>query len=116
MPTQGSWNRAATRVPALLLLSFSFLSICPITKAQCGLVKSGERIWVRLMRPLASYSGKAGDRIEAMVIESPRCEGEETIPVGSTVEGEVTAVRKVGMGFLHETARIHVEFRNVRLT
>jgi hypothetical protein len=70
---------------------------------------------VRLLEPLASYSGKPGDKVQAMVIESPSCDGVETIPVGSAVEGEITAVRKVGMGFVHETAQMHVEFRNLKL-
>lgn len=84
-------------------------------QAQCESLKSGEKIWVRLLEPLASYSGKPGDKVQAMVIESPSCDGVETIPVGSTVEGEITAVRKVGMGFVHETAQMHLEFRNLKL-
>src|SRR5260221_7416666 len=115
MPEQDRWNRAINRVAALLILSFSFLGICPGSQAQCDSVKSGERIWVRLLEPLASYSAMTGVKIEAMVIESPRCDGEEMIPAGSVVAGEVTAVRKVGMGFLHETARMHAEFRSLRL-
>ena len=115
MPEQGRWNRAIKRVAALLMLSFSFLGICPSSQAQCDSVKSGERIWARLLEPLASYSAKTGDKIEAMVIESPKCDGEEMIPAGSVVAGEVTAVRKVGMGFLHETARMHAEFRSLKL-
>ena len=112
---RSSWKRAMKRAPALLVLSFSFLSICPSSQAQCDSVKSGERIWVRLLEPLASYSAKAGDKVEAMVIESPKCAGEEAIPVGSVVAGEVTAARKVGMGFLHETARLRAEFRSLKL-
>jgi len=115
MYEQGRWKHAMKRAPALIVLSFSFLGFCPATPAQCDSVKSGERIWVRLLGPLASYSAKAGNKIEAMVIESPSCDGVETIPVGSTVEGEMTTVRKVGMGFVHETAQMHVEFRNLKL-
>ena len=112
---QNRCRRAITRVSTLLVLGFSFLAVCPTIQAQCGSLKSGERIWVRLLGPLASYSAKPGDQIDAMVIESPRCEGEETIPAGSIVSGQVTSVRKVGMGLLHETARIHLEFRSLKL-
>jgi LssY C-terminus len=115
MYEQGRWKHAMKRVPALVVLSFSCLNYCPAIQAQCESLNSGERIWVRLLGPLASYSAKAGDKIEAMVIESPSCDGVETIPVGSTVEGEITTVRKVGMGFVHETAQMHVEFRNLKL-
>ena len=115
MHEQDRCRRAIERVSTLLVLGFSFLAVCPAMQAQCESLKSGEGIWVRLLEPLASYSGKAGDKIEAMVIESPSCDGLEMIPVGSTVEGEITAVRKVGMGFVHETAQVHVEFRNLKL-
>ena len=115
MHEQSRWNYALKCVPALVVLSISYLSCCPAMQAQCDSVKSGERIWVRLLGPLASYSAKAGDKIEAMVIESPRCEGEELISEGSVVSGEVKSVRKVGMGFVHETARMQVEFNSLRL-
>jgi hypothetical protein len=108
-------NRWMKHVPALFVMSFSFLSCCPAMQAQCESLKSGERIWVRLLEPLASYSGKAGDNVRAMVIESPKCEGEEAIPAGSIVTGEVTSARRVGMGFVHETAQMHVEFRRLEL-
>jgi hypothetical protein len=102
-------------VPALFVMIFSFLSCCPAMRAQCDSLKSGDRIWVRLLQPLASYSGKAGDKVQAMVIESSKCPGGEAIPAGSIVAGEVTAVRRVGMGFVHETALMRVEFRNLML-
>jgi hypothetical protein len=113
--TLGHGNRWMKRVPTVLVMSFSFLSCCPAMQAQCDSLKSGERIWVRLLEPLASYSGKAGDKVQAMVIESPKCEGEETIAAGSVVAGEVTSVRRVGIGLVHETAQMRVEFRNLKL-
>ena len=50
-----------------------------------------------------------------MVIDSPECDGTQKISVGTIVDGEVARVRKVGMGFVHETASLRVEFRNLQM-
>ena len=100
---------------ALALIAFSLLGSCPAMFAQCNSLKTGDTLWVRLLEPLSSYSGKAGDKIHAMVIESPSCDGAEEIAAGTIVEGEVVRVTKVGMGLVHETASIHVEFRSLQL-
>jgi opacity protein-like surface antigen len=41
--------------------------------------------------------------------------GEMLLPLGTTVEGSVVAVRKVGLGVVHETARIQLQFDRVVL-
>src|SRR5258708_18338201 len=99
---------------ALALIAFSLLGICPAMFAQCNSLKAGETLWARLLEPLSSYSGKAGDKIHAMVIESPTCNGSEEIAVGTTLEGEVARVTKVGMGMVHETASVRVEFKSLQ--
>ncbi len=100
---------------ALALIAFSLLGSCPAMFAQCNSLKTGDTLWVRLLEPLSSYSGKAGDKIHAMVIESPTCDGAEEIATGTIVEGEVVRATKVGMGLVHETASMHVEFRSLQL-
>jgi hypothetical protein len=67
-------------------------------------------LWVRLLQPVASYSGKAGEKVQAMVIESPVCNGAESIAAGTLLKGKIEAVRRVGMGLLHETAALEVDF------
>jgi hypothetical protein len=99
----------------LTLIIFSLLSNCPTLFAQCNSLKAGETLWVRLLEPVSSYSGKAGDKIHAMVIESPTCDGAEEIAAGTMVEGEVARVTKVGMGLLHETASLRVEFKSLQM-
>jgi len=100
---------------ALAVIAFCLLGSCPAMFAQCNSLKTGDTLWVRLLEPLSSYSGKAGDKIHAMVIESPSCDGAEEIATGTIVEGEVVRVTKVGMGLVHETASMHVEFRSLQL-
>ena len=107
--------RTLSFIRLLPLIIFSLLSNCPRLFAQCNSLKTGETLWVRLLEPLSSYSGKAGDTIHAMVIESPTCDGAEEIAAGTVVEGEVVRVTKVGMGLVHETASMHVEFRSLQL-
>jgi hypothetical protein len=71
-------------------------------------------LWVRLLDPLSSYSGKTGDKIRAMVIDSPKCGGVETITVGTLLGGEIKAVHRVGMGIVHQTAQLQVEFNRLK--
>jgi hypothetical protein len=108
-------HRWAKHVATAGAIGFSLLGSCPAMFAQCNSLKAGETLWVRLLEPLSSYSGKAGDKIHAMVIESPTCDGAEEIAEGTMVEGEVARVTKVGMGLVHETASMHVEFRSLHL-
>ncbi|HXO92812.1 MAG TPA: hypothetical protein VN825_01665, partial [Candidatus Acidoferrum sp.] len=48
---------------ALALVAFSLLGSCPAMFAQCNSLKARDTLWVRLLQPLSSYSGKAGDKI-----------------------------------------------------
>ncbi len=106
------WGKHA---PVIAALVFSLLGSCPVMFAQCNSLKAGETLWVRLLEPLSSYSGKAGDQIHAMVIESPVCNGSEQIAAGTIVEGEVARVTKVGMGLVHETASLRVQFKSLQM-
>jgi len=83
---------------------------CPAANAQCSSLKPGEVLWVRLLQPVSSYSAKAGEKVQAMVIESPTCDGAELIAAGTLVEGRIKAVRRVGMGLVHETATLQLNF------
>ena len=100
----GNWALAATCFLATLYMW------CPEAKAQCESMKPGDTVWVRLLQPVSSYSGKVGDKLQAMVIASPRCAGVESIAAGTVVLGEIKAVRRVGMGLVHETATLRVGF------
>src|SRR5665213_1956281 len=46
----------------------------------------------------------------AILIESLQCDGRPLFPHGTAVSGRVQSVRKVGMGFRHETAALELEF------
>jgi hypothetical protein len=108
-------HRWMKHAAAIAGLGLSLLGSCPPTFAQCNSLQAGDRLWVRLLEPLSSYSGKPGDKIRAMVIESPACQGSEVIPGGTTVAGEIVKARKVGLGLVHEIALLHVEFRSLQM-
>src|ERR1035438_4564293 len=90
----GSCRRLA---PALLI----FLSALSFG---CDAVPVGQTLWIRLSSPVSSYSSKAGDPVYAKLIEAVTCENETILPVGTSIEGAVHSVRKVGWGIRHETS------------
>ena len=108
------WRLKRGAAPLRLLLAIFLLSCCPESRAQCDSLHSGDRLWVRLLDPLSSYSSKAGEKVRAMVIESPKCGEAETITVGTLVEGEIKAVRRLGMGVVHQTAQLEVQFNRLK--
>jgi hypothetical protein len=70
---------------------------------------SAVTIEVRLLGPLSSYSSKTGDPVEALVA-TPLCTERGALPAGLVASGAVRHVHKVGLGLVHETARMELEF------
>jgi hypothetical protein len=70
---------------------------------------------VRLLTPVSTYNSRAGDPVEA-VVGAPVCaQGHEALPKGTVVRGVIKHIHKVGLGFVHETAGLQIEFREFRL-
>jgi hypothetical protein len=75
----------------------------------------GTPVEARLATPISSYSAKAGDAIEAALV-SPVCFGADSaVPEGATLQGTVLHVHRVGLGLAHETARLELNFDQIRL-
>jgi LssY C-terminus len=96
---------------ALLVLLFS-----SVLASACERIPAGEFMWVRLTAPVSSYNAKVGDLVTAVVTQDVMCGDETAIPVGASVLGTVKAVRKVGLGFRHETAALKISFDEVAVT
>ena len=79
-------------------------------RANCDQIPAGKSFWVRLLDPVASYSSKPGTPVRATLIQSPDCDGAPVFPAGLEVHGQVTAARRVGLGFKHETAWLEIIF------
>jgi opacity protein-like surface antigen len=79
-------------------------------------VSVGTKLEIRLEQPISSYATKKGSRISGVLIAPLTEDGAMLLPLGTTVEGSVVEVRKVGLGVVHETARIQLQFNRVVLS
>src|SRR5260370_40880841 len=100
-------------VAAFLLVSAMALASARPVQANCENIPLGKSFWVRLLDPVASYSSKPGTFIRAVLIQSPDCDGAPVFPAGLEVDGQVVAARKVGLGFVHETASLEIIFDRI---
>jgi hypothetical protein len=99
------------------LIVLAVICFCPSrASANCEHVQAGKSFWIRLLDPVASYSSKPGTAVRAVLIQSPDCDSNPVFRAGLEVDGEVTSVRKVGLGFLHETARLEIRFTHLVTT
>jgi hypothetical protein len=70
---------------------------------------------IRLKQPISSYVTQKGTKISGVLIAPVTEGGAMLLPLGTTVEGSVLSVRKVGIGVVHETANIQLQFDRVVL-
>jgi hypothetical protein len=98
-----------------VLVSFLFLlfPLASPASARCESIPAGKSFWIRLVDPVASYSSKPGTPVHAVLIESPECDATPVFPVGIEVDGRVASVRKVGLGLLHDTAKLEIQFERL---
>ena len=104
------WHRSFYFLAAVTLLVCCASANCAFA---CEQIPAGKTFRIRLLQPVASYSSKPGTILRGFIIESPLCEGSDTLPVGTLVEGHIVSVQKVGLGFRHETANLKLEFDRV---
>ncbi len=83
---------------------------CSVLTFACDGVSTGQTLWIRLGAPVSSYTSKAGDTVHAVLTEAVVCGNEVIFPVGTSIDGVVHSVRKVGWGFVHETAALDIHF------
>ena len=73
-------------------------------------IPSGTQLEIRLQQPLSTYSTTAGTKITAVLISPVNEGGKILVPLGTTVQGSVLRVRKVGLGLARATAEIELRF------
>jgi hypothetical protein len=78
-------------------------------------VPAGTRLEIRLTSTVGSYASKAGSPVSAVLIAPVRVGGELLLPAGSVLTGTVKSVRRVGLGILHETAAMSLQFDSIIL-
>ena len=91
------------------------LSLCAASQtfANCQTIPAGKSFWVRLIDPVASYSSKPGTPVRAILIQSPDCDLAPVFPAGLEVAGQISSVRRVGMGLIHDTASVEIQFDRI---
>ena len=110
-PPRAPFSLRAAFVFVLLLCSS--LPFASSASANCEYIPSGKSFWIRLLDPVASYSSKPGASVRAVLIQSPECGSTPVFPAGLEVDGEVVSVRKVGLGFLHDSASLEIQFNRL---
>ncbi|MGA3235726.1 MAG: LssY C-terminal domain-containing protein [Bryobacteraceae bacterium] len=77
---------------------------------------SGTAIEARLQTPISSYAARVGMPLEA-IVTTPVCStGEDVLPEDAVVTGVVSKVHRVGLGLVHESASMEVDFNQLRLS
>jgi opacity protein-like surface antigen len=85
-------------------------------QAMAESVPVGTMLEIRIQQPISSYATHQGTKISGVLIAPLTEGGEMLLPLGTTVEGSVTSVRKVGLGVVHETAQLQLQFDHVVLS
>lgn len=108
------------RVAALLAKSVFFFILgwacCASGYAQdqaCTVIPRGQEFWIRLTQAVATYSSKRDAAVGAILIASPQCQGAPVFSTGIAVRGRISYVRKVGMGVIHESAALAINFDQI---
>jgi hypothetical protein len=89
--------------------------ICCAAWPLAAALPAGTQLEIRLLTPVSSFSSKVGNSVSAVLIAPVRTDGQLAIPQGAMVSGTVSNVHKVGLGLIHETARIELEFDQLEL-
>ncbi|MGB7435909.1 MAG: LssY C-terminal domain-containing protein [Candidatus Acidiferrum sp.] len=111
VPTVGSGRPRTVRpLGMFILLLFLALPLAVPASADCDYIPRGKSFWVRLLDPVASYSSRPGASVRAVLIQSPECGATPVFPAGLELDGEVVAARKVGLGIVHDTAYVKIQF------
>lgn len=115
LPTAGSLQRrvkAARFARSISILAIGWV-LCTAGYAQdqtCKVVPAGQDFWIRLTKGVSTFSSNRGEAIQAILIDSPTCDDFAVFSRGTPVEGRITYVRKVGLGFRHSSSAITIDF------
>jgi hypothetical protein len=78
-------------------------------------IPAGATLEVRLEQSISSYSTPKGKQVSCLLIAPISVDGNILVPMGVTLKGAVVAVRKVGLGVVHETAQIDLVLQSLVL-
>jgi hypothetical protein len=81
-----------------------------------AVIPEGTVLSVRQRVAVGTRFSKVGDPVSAVLLGSISTQDRTILPAGSGLYGRVTMVRKVGLGFKHQTASLALDFDSIRLT
>ncbi|MEO8048917.1 MAG: LssY C-terminal domain-containing protein [Acidobacteriota bacterium] len=87
--------------------AYALLALNLLTTRQ---LPPGAELHIRLTTPISSYSSRAGEHVDAVLIAPVVSNGEIVLPAGSLVSGNLKSVQRVGFGLVHELAGFDLEF------
>lgn len=73
----------------------------------------GRILLIRLTHSVASFSARKGSDVEGIIIAPVADGGQIVIPMGAQVSGTVVSATRVGLGLIHETARLTISFNRL---
>jgi hypothetical protein len=73
-------------------------------------VPAGTHLEIRLTSAVGTYASKVGSPVSAVLTTPLVADREVLLPAGSSLAGQVKSVRRVGLGIIHETAALELEF------
>jgi LssY C-terminus len=115
MPCENPRRPRCPRTTAQRLLAVTLIVWwAPLAKA-CDKLPQETVLQVRLVTPVSSYFSHPGNLISAMLTEDVKCDSQTALPAGTTVEGTIGYVRKVGWGIRHETAALRLDFTRLSI-
>jgi LssY C-terminus len=91
-------------------LAFLYILCVSVQAYGCDQLPAGQSLWIRLSKPVSTYTAKVGDPIYAVLTQDAVCGGDVVLPMGTPIEGVVHSKRKVGWGIRHETAALELAF------
>ena len=98
-----------------LIAGCGLAGLVAVANLSAETIPAGTPLEIRIQQPISSYSTPAGTKITGILISPVSEGGNILVPLGTTIEGEVVFVRRVGLGVAHETAQIELRFDHLVL-
>ncbi|MBY0503372.1 MAG: LssY C-terminal domain-containing protein [Bryobacteraceae bacterium] len=104
------WVKAAS---SSKLLSWLLLGCCP-GSLSAAVLPSGTILEIRLLTPVSSHDARRSDLVRGITVVPLRdSAGALILPVGTIVQGHVERAKRVGLGLVHETASLRIQFDEI---
>jgi hypothetical protein len=110
-------SKRSEPVPSVMsrFRSLCLLVILPAYAAMAAELPSGTALSVRQHGSVGTRFSKVGDPVSAVLLSPVLQQRRVILPAGSELEGTVTMVSKMGLGFRRQAASMSLAFHSIRL-